>query len=132
MVVVVVMIVVVIMVVTGMIVVVAGQLLGSSLLGRGVQVLNLGLAEDAGGKGLVVGRHQSYNCSRYSGMCLHVAAGAGRAVDLGVVDDEQNLTCQRCALNRAFSLSLSPLCSPGKWHAASVDIRSWGGGGSHG
>ena len=42
-----VMIVVVVVVMAGVVVVVAGQLLGSSLLGRGVQVLNLGLAEDA-------------------------------------------------------------------------------------
>ena len=60
------MIVVVIMVVAGVVVVVvvAGQLLGSSLLGRGVQVLNLGLTEDAGGE-LVLGRHQrrDFSCS---------------------------------------------------------------------
>jgi hypothetical protein len=75
-------------VVTGVVVLdgLVGELLGSSGLGAGVEVLNLGLTEDA------VSRSVWWPAARKkTGKGSHVGVAVGRLVHLGVVDDEQDL-----------------------------------------
>jgi hypothetical protein len=63
-----------------------GELLGSGGLGLRVQVLNLGLTEDAV---LYIS-----NCGwplDVGGRCLHVGVGVGGLVDVGLADDEEDL-----------------------------------------
>lgn len=65
-----------------------GELLRGGGLGRGVEVLDLGLTEDA------VGREpRSASLLRSGGRlgCLHVGVAVGRLVDLGAVDNKQDL-----------------------------------------
>jgi hypothetical protein len=63
-----------------------GELLGSGGLGLRVQVLNLGLTEDA------VLCISSYSCPLdVDGVCLHVGVGVGGLVDIGLADDEEDL-----------------------------------------
>ena len=64
------------------------ELLGSGGLGLGVQVLNLGLTEDAA-KSLVKVSPLKLNC--LPGFHIHPAVGVGGTVDLGLVDNEENL-----------------------------------------
>lgn len=65
-----------------------GELLGGSLLGSGVDVLDLGLTEDtvarlsASTRGVRVVQ---------KGGDEHVGVAVGRLVDLGLVDDEEDL-----------------------------------------
>jgi hypothetical protein len=63
-----------------------GELLGSGGLGLRVQVLNLGLTEDAV---LCISSccWPVYIC----GGCLHVGVGVGGLVDVGLADDEEDL-----------------------------------------
>ena len=63
-----------------------GELLGSGGLGLRVQVLNLGLTEDAALRVSDCCR-SLYVCSQ----CLHVGVGVGRLVDVGLADDEEDL-----------------------------------------
>lgn len=61
------------------------ELLGSGSLGSGVQVLDLGLTEDAAS---VLLRRLEHGLSRD---CLHPGVAVGGLVDIGVVDDEEDL-----------------------------------------
>lgn len=75
------------MVVASVVVLGGSELLGSSGLGGGVQVLNLGLTEDAVKEfGSVCGC-----CRLMVGECLHVGVAVGGLVDLGGVDNEEDL-----------------------------------------
>ena len=63
-----------------------GELLGSGSLGLRVQVLNLGLTEDA------VFCVSDCCCSLHVyDRCLHVGVGVGGLVDVGLADDEEDL-----------------------------------------
>lgn len=82
--------VVVVVVVTG--VLASGGLSGSQLLGSGglslgVQVLDLGLTEDAVEMCKLNDRRSSKESVRH----IHPGVAGGRAVDIGLVDDEENL-----------------------------------------
>jgi hypothetical protein len=61
-----------------------GELLSGGSLGLGVQVLDLGLTKDAGA-GSVCGA-----CHWNQGS-LHVGVAGGRLVDIGLVDDKEDL-----------------------------------------
>lgn len=64
-----------------------GELLGSGSLGLRVQVLNLGLTEDAALRVSCI-----YLCCRYMDVeCLHVGVGVGRLVNIGLADNEEDL-----------------------------------------
>jgi hypothetical protein len=64
------------------------ELLGGGSLGLGVQVLNLGLTEDA--------RGGQFERSGFEGCRVHIhpAVAVGGAVDLGLVDNEEDLSSQ--------------------------------------
>lgn len=64
-----------------------GELLGSGSLGLRVQVLNLGLTEDAALRVSCI-----YLCCRYMDVgYLHVGVGVGRLVNIGLADNEEDL-----------------------------------------
>jgi hypothetical protein len=63
-----------------------GELLGSGSLGLRVQVLNLGLTEDA----VLRISDCCYSLNVYS-RCLHVGVGVGGLVNVGLADDEEDL-----------------------------------------
>lgn len=75
------------MVVASMVMLGGSELLGSSSLSRGVQVLDLGLTENT-----VEGIGSVYSCCRIiGGRCLHVGVAVGGLVDLRGVDNEEDL-----------------------------------------
>lgn len=100
----------------------SSNLLSSSSLGGGVDVLNLGLTKDAAGnEGSAIALLRPV-IARNS----HVRVAVGGLVDLGIVDDEQDLF----ATIRQFS-SVNSCCSSGSSSPRSnnsADVRSWGGG----
>jgi hypothetical protein len=61
-----------------------GELLSGGSLGLGVQVLDLGLTKDAGAGSVWAARHWIRGS-------LHVRVAGGRLVDIGLVDDEEDL-----------------------------------------
>lgn len=76
------------MVVAGMVVLGGGELLGGSGLGGGVEVLNLGLTEDAVGD---KGQSTVYCRLMRAVSNVHVGVTIGGLVDLGGIDNEENL-----------------------------------------
>lgn len=85
------MVVVVIVVMAGVVVggsLGVGELLSGRGLSLGVQVLNLGLTEDAATLSVA-------GPSIEHGFSIHVGVARGRLVDIGLVDDEENLE-QKC------------------------------------
>lgn len=65
----------------------AGELLGGGSLGAGVEILDLGLTEDAGrGRSAPTPSHLLMTPN------LHVGVAVGRLVHLRVVDDEEDLS----------------------------------------
>jgi hypothetical protein len=69
------------------------ELLGGRRLGLRVQVLDLGLAEDAGAGSV----HILCNCTAAS---LHPRVTGGRLVDIGLVDDEEDLVRMSASVPR--------------------------------
>lgn len=100
----------------------SSNLLGSSSLGGGVDVLNLGLTKNtAGNEGSAIALFRPV-IARNS----HVRVAVRGLVNLGVVDDEQDLFAsirQFASVNSCCSSCSSSLRSN-----ISTDVHSWGGG----
>lgn len=82
------------------------ELLGGRSLGLGVQVLDLGLTEDASaGSVHVAGCLDSCQCS-------HVGVAGGGLVDIGLVDDEEDLGVVSAKIPCAPQLVVLELSAP--------------------
>lgn len=68
-----------------------GNLLGSGGLGSGVDVLDLGLTKDTTGTFVSTSILPAQNNVAFCRRNSHVGVAVGRLVDLGVVDDEEDL-----------------------------------------
>jgi hypothetical protein len=82
-----------------------GELLGGSSLGAGVQVLDLGLAENAG-------QGSGPSSTEICFGNLHVGVAVGGLVHFGVVDHEEDLPMSVSTLNDPSLPNSSPARAP--------------------
>ena len=102
-----------------------GKLLGSIGLGGGVQVLNLGLAEDAA-------RLLVTQCGVYL-TNLHVGVAGRRLVDIGLVDNEEDLGTAVSQFSHRDSVGAGALvCGELQHPLRRLHSLPWAGGESHG